>query len=267
LFVLAFRNNSQQGAGRLRRSQDDWRSRRIDKIKQIHDHRGKTKTTRHALLMILVCPTCRTRYKVEDEAVSRPYGRTVRCASCGHSWHYLAPPPTPVARLRDRLLAEPPAELAIPVDPPVAVSNPSRHRRHSGLGWVVLILLVGAVVVGVIFGRDEIVALWPQAAQYYDLVGLKTQPLGAGLDIANVTSTRNADGLIVEGDITNKLGVPRTVPRLRVVLRDANRHELIFKIVDPPRERLLPGETSHFVVGFLPAPDPAVGVVVTFSAS
>jgi hypothetical protein len=38
----------------------------------------------------------------------------------------------------------------------------------------------------------------------------------------------------------------------------------VFKIIDPPRERLLPGETSRFVVGFLPAPDGAAGVVVTF---
>ena len=29
---------------------------------------------------------------------------------------------------------------------------------------------------------------------------------------------------------------------------------------------LLPGETSHFVVAFLPAPDAAVGVLVTFAA-
>jgi len=217
--------------------------------------------------MILVCPTCRTRYKVEDEAVSRPSGRTVRCASCGHSWHHLAPPPAPFMRLRERLQAEPPTELATPADPPIAMSNPSRHRRHSGLGWVVVILLIGAAIIGAIyFGRGQIVAMWPSAVRFYDLVGLETRPLGAGLDIANVTSTRNADGLIVEGDITNKLGVPRTVPHLRVALRDANRHELIFKIVDPPRERLLPGETSHFVVGFLPAPDAAVGVVVTFSA-
>ena len=213
--------------------------------------------------MILVCPTCRTRYKVEDEAVSRPSGRTVRCASCGHSWHYMAPPPSPLLRLRERVQAAEPAPLPRPA---ITAPAPPRHRRRSGLGWVSLILLVGAAIIGVVVGRDQVVALWPPAAQFYELVGLKTQPLGAGLDIANVTSTRNADGLIVEGDITNKMGVPRTVPHLRVALRDANKKELVFKIVDPPRERLLPGETSHFVVGFLPAPDAAIGVMVTFSA-
>lgn len=215
--------------------------------------------------MILVCPTCRTRYKVEDEAVNRPPGRTVRCASCGHSWHYIVPPPAPPVFPRERLQAAPSVELSTPPEPMIAVPAPPRRHR-SGLAWVVLILLVGAAIVGAIVGRDQIVAMWPQAAQYYDLVGLKTQPLGAGLDIANVTSTRNADGLIVEGDITNKIGAPRAVPHLRVALRDAGRHELVFKIIDPPRERLLPGETSHFVVGFLPAPDAAVGVVVTFAA-
>jgi hypothetical protein len=130
-----------------------------------------------------------------------------------------------------------------------------------------VILLIGAAIVGAIFGRDQVVALWPRAAQFYELVGLRSGPLGAGLDIGNITSTRNADGLIVEGDITNKIGAARSVPHLRVALRDGNRHELVFKIVDPPRDRLLPGETSHFVVGFLPAPDAAIGVVVTFSAS
>jgi predicted Zn finger-like uncharacterized protein len=220
--------------------------------------------------MILVCPACQTRYQVEDEALRRPSGRGVRCASCGHSWHYVAPqaapPPAPLLRMRERVQSTPATEQAAEPRPAITAPAPPR-RRHSGLGWVVLILLIGALIVGAIMGRDQIVALWPQAAPAYELVGLKTQPLGAGLDIANITSTRNADGLIVEGDVANKIGVPRNVPRLRVALRDSSQKELVFKIIEPPRERLLPGETSHFVVAFLPAPDGAVGVVVTFSAS
>jgi predicted Zn finger-like uncharacterized protein len=220
--------------------------------------------------MILACPTCRTRYKVDDEVLGVPSGRTVRCANCGHSWHYMAPPPAPPVLLRERAPAgdrSPPEIAAAAPRPAITAPAPPRHRQHSGLGWVVLILLSGGAVVGAILGRDKIVALWPPAARYYDMAGLKTGPLGAGLDIANIVSTRNADGLIVEGDITNKVGSPRGVPHLRVALRDGSQHELIFKIIDPPRERLLPGETSHFVVGFLPAPDAAAGVIVTFSAS
>ena len=217
--------------------------------------------------MILVCPACQTRYKVDDEALSRPSGRTVRCANCGHSWHYQAsqPPLPPLARLRESVEAAERAELATTPRPAITAPTSSRRRPGSGLGWVIVILLVGGAVVAAIFGRNQIVAIWPRSGQIYDLVGLKTGPLGAGLDIANVTSTRNADGLIVEGDITNKVGVTRAVPQLRVALRDANQHELVFKIIDPPRDKLLPGETSHFVVGFLPAPDAASGVLVTFS--
>lgn len=219
--------------------------------------------------MILVCPTCQTRYKVDDEAVNRPSGRTVRCASCGHRWHYRAPPP-PLLRLRERVDAaaqtEPLGEPVAAPRPAITAPAPPRRRHGSGLGWVAVILLIGAVIVALIAGRGQVVALWPPAGQFYDLVGLRTGPLGAGLDIANVTTTRNPDGLVVEGDISNKIGTTRVVPHLRVALRDGSQHELVFKIIDPPRDKLLPGETSHFVVAFLPAPQAAVGVLVTFSA-
>ncbi len=216
--------------------------------------------------MILVCPACHTRYKVDDEAMNRPSGRTVRCASCGHSWHHRIPQSPPLARLRERVEAAERDDPATRPRPAITAPTAARRRPGAGLGWMIVILLIGGAVVAAILGRNQVVAMWPQTGQIYDLVGLKTGPLGAGLDIANVTSTRNADGLIVEGDITNRVAVTRSVPHLRVALRDANQHELVFKIIDPPREKLLPGETSHFVVGFLPAPDAAVGVLVTFAA-
>jgi predicted Zn finger-like uncharacterized protein len=214
--------------------------------------------------MILTCPECRTRYQVADRAVSRPSGRTVRCANCGHSWHHLAPSPAPVSRVSDEPPPLPSAPLAA-IARAAIIAPPPRHRRGAGLGTLVVVLLLAALATGAYFGRDRIVALWPQAQRLYTMVGL-TDTLGDGLDIANVTSTRNVDGLIVEGDITDKIGVPRSVPKLRVVLRDAAEQDVAVKIVDPPKLRLLPGETAHFLVAFLPASDTAVGVVVTFVA-
>jgi predicted Zn finger-like uncharacterized protein len=228
--------------------------------RQIRDHCGQEKIGA-GVTMILVCSACHTRYQVDDQAVARPSGRTVRCAHCGHSWLHLAPPPAPPP-IR---AAEPVSEPAMAATPRPAITAPSPpRRRRSGLGWFVFLLLVAGVIAGAVIERDLVAALWPPAARLYELVHLKIEPLGAGLDIANVGSTRNADGLIVEGDITNRVAVPRDVPHLRVALRDGSQKEITFKIIPPPRERLLPGETAHFVAAFLPASDAAVGVVVTF---
>jgi predicted Zn finger-like uncharacterized protein len=217
--------------------------------------------------MILTCPACRTRYQVEKRALDRPTGRTVRCASCGHSWHHLTPPPMPPNRVRAKPLpAIDAAPLAMTPRPAITAPPAPRRRHGAGLGTFFILLVIAGVVAGAYFGRAPVIALWPQAARLYSTVGLANEVPGAGLDITNVTSTRNVDGLIVEGDITDKLGVPCPVPQLRVVLRDAGAKEVAVKVVDPPKPRLLPGETAHFVVAFLPASDAAVGVVVTFVA-
>jgi predicted Zn finger-like uncharacterized protein len=214
--------------------------------------------------VILACPACRTRYLVEEQDLNRPAGRTVRCATCGHTWHQ----PQPLV-IRDREPAtrlEP--ELGVPPRPgrlPVPAPR-QRPRRRSAVSWVlglVFVLLVVAVLAGII-ARGEVMAMWPAAARLYALAGLPAIPSGPGLELGEVIPARTADGLIIEGNITNAGSTAREVPRLRVVLRDPNEKEIQFKIIDPPTARLGPGESAHFKTSFDNADETAT-VKVSFA--
>ena len=85
--------------------------------------------------MLLVCPSCRTRYVVPDSAIGMD-GRQVRCANCKHSWYQggAVPdmPPAPlvaapafVAPVADAEPSDgPPPPLASPPPPPPPIATP-----------------------------------------------------------------------------------------------------------------------------------------------
>jgi hypothetical protein len=51
----------------------------------------------------------------------------------------------------------------------------------------------------------------------------------------------------------------------RIALRDPAEKEVQFKIIEPPKAQLLPGETAHFKTSFDHPDEAATGVVVTFA--
>jgi predicted Zn finger-like uncharacterized protein len=221
--------------------------------------------------VILACPACRTSYLVDEQELNRPAGRTVRCANCGHTWR--RPPPL---IMRDREPIAPPAtpriEPAIAVPPrpgPLPIPALQLHpRRRRAVGWVVLgviVALLALALLAAIMARKEVTAMWPAATRLYALVGLSGAPPGPGLELAKIAPTRTAEGLVIEGDITNTGSTARDVPRLRVALRDPAEKETQFKIIDPPSARLGPGETAHFKTSFDHPDEAATGVLVTFA--
>jgi predicted Zn finger-like uncharacterized protein len=226
--------------------------------------------------MILSCPVCRTRYRVDEGALRGQSGRTVRCANCGHTWHQavsheaaadgdeaktdgriepaLEVPPRPATTLE-----VPRRQLALP-------EPPRRRSRWGALRWLVIaVLLALAVLAGVVVARGAVVALWPPAARLYALAGFAAEPPGTGLKIEKLAPSRTSDGLVIEGDIANSGKTTQELPRLRVALRDAAEKEVQFKIVDPPQPRLAPGAVTHFKTPFDHPDDAAKGVVVTFA--
>jgi Protein of unknown function (DUF3426) len=143
-----------------------------------------------------------------------------------------------------------------------------RPRRRVGVGWVVvgvIFALLSLAILAAIVARKEVAAMWPGAARLYALAGLSGAPPGPGLELAKIAPTRTAEGLVIEGDITNTGSTARDVPRLRVALRDPAEKETQFKIIDPPTARLGPGETAHFKTSFDHPDEAATGVLVTFA--
>jgi hypothetical protein len=141
-------------------------------------------------------------------------------------------------------------------------------RRRVAVGWVVLgmiFALLSLAILAAIVARKEVAAMWPAAARLYALAGLSGAPTGPGLELAKIAPARTAEGLVIEGDITNTGSTARDVPRLRVALRDPAEKETQFKIIDPPTARLGPGETAHFKTSFDHPDEAATGVLVTFA--
>jgi predicted Zn finger-like uncharacterized protein len=122
--------------------------------------------------LIITCPQCKTRYRVDAAALTRPGGRNVRCAACGHRWHLPPGAPDPStgepAKIDLPPLEPPPLEpelepsLALPPRPDPVMPTPylrpvetlPRGRRWLTVGlWILVALIVLGVIGALIFAR------------------------------------------------------------------------------------------------------------------
>jgi predicted Zn finger-like uncharacterized protein len=232
--------------------------------------------------MILVCPSCDTRYFADDSAIGKD-GRRVRCVSCGHSWFAKlqeegAPPAPPedtgltreqVERLRQTAAANSAARAG-----PHAEFRAREHARRKRdrsraaiIAWSAgFIVFAGAAVAAILF-RNEVANLWPRTAVLYRMVGLDVNRFGLVLE--NVGAKRSFDGttpvLTVTGSAVNQGDERRTAPELRVVLRDESGKEVQSWTDSLKVASLGPGERIEFSSRFVAPPVETYRLSVTFA--
>lgn len=227
--------------------------------------------------MIINCPSCKGRYKV-DPAQFGPKGRRVRCTACGNLWTEKPPedfpqPVEPEVSLEEGA-TEPVSAAQAAADwgatgPSADDSAAPGEKRRNAKGWAVLAVVVAAVLIVGALARESIVRTWPPAQRLYMAIGFPAAEQKSWLNIEVVSHDQSVkDGrtiLVVKGKVTNTSGEVRDVPKLQAWIRAADAEELANWTFSANQKRLLPGETAQFVTRFQNPPAGAAALTIDFA--
>jgi len=216
--------------------------------------------------MILECNQCRTRYLVPDSAIGAD-GRTVRCASCKHSW-FQAPevldlatraspgdgkpapravpsyPAAPEARVRRD--DAPVAAAPTPEYDPFAPEVPFKPRRNPAKRWTAAAFVAGF---SMLLGTAAIFYSGTAgiASQLGLVIGDPETPLRfADKSVERRTPPGGGELFAVSGKVVNPTADKQHVPDIRIELRDAQGTLLDGWRVTPEVRSLDPNASVDF---------------------
>ena len=229
--------------------------------------------------MILSCPSCSTRYFIDDAALGEN-GRTVRCASCGYSWFarpelVLAPQLAAPDLTREQVERERQALMPKASPPPVHTQvreNERRKRARARQGAAVAVWSVVAMIVAgggalALAMSDQVVRYWPQSATAYAMIGVETNPYG--LEFINIEHRRLFDGatpvLDVSGEVRNITADPQPAPFVRIALIDETGADMAVWRAELDLETIPSGEMARFESRYPRPPTQALDLQVRFT--
>ncbi|KJS34887.1 MAG: hypothetical protein VR74_18475 [Hyphomonas sp. BRH_c22] len=208
--------------------------------------------------MILTCPSCETQYFADDSTIGES-GRTVKCATCGHSWfvrpegvagheHAAAPAAHEVYRER------------------VREQRRRKSRFAAMVSWIVTAALFFTLGLAAIIFRNDVVKFWPESATAYKRIGFSVNRFG--LEFENIERSRTFNDTIpvvtVSGRAVNVARSTVDTPAVRVSLMDERGKEVALKFGSITPAELEAGETGTFRIVLEQAPMESFEIELSF---
>ncbi|MDA0707568.1 MAG: zinc-ribbon domain-containing protein [Proteobacteria bacterium] len=189
---------------------------------------------------------------------------------------------------------EPETDFDFPIQKPKKRQRPvpkgsnlpalQNHKYGSSkLGWILLICFIGAVVGSFLFLQNTIIDNWPASQKLYVALGLEGNsepnkiekpviiPIDQRLKLGNLSTSiviRNAQNtLILTGDITNISDKVQSIPKIKVMLKDASASIVREWTYTPEKLTVNTMETVPFETSLPNPPSEAKDVNVIFETN